>query len=37
VPAVIVVGSVARLDVRDLAAEASSVVAGEDTVRVSRR
>jgi uroporphyrin-III C-methyltransferase/precorrin-2 dehydrogenase/sirohydrochlorin ferrochelatase len=37
VPAVIVVGSVAGLDVRDLAAETSSVVAGEDSMRVSRR
>jgi uroporphyrin-III C-methyltransferase/precorrin-2 dehydrogenase/sirohydrochlorin ferrochelatase len=37
VPAVIVVGSVAGLDVRDLASEASSVVAGEETARMSRR
>jgi siroheme synthase len=37
VPAVIVVGGVAGLDVRDVATEASSVVEGEDTARVSRR
>jgi uroporphyrin-III C-methyltransferase/precorrin-2 dehydrogenase/sirohydrochlorin ferrochelatase len=37
VPAVIIVGSVAGLDVRDVAAEASSIVEGEDSVQVSRR
>jgi uroporphyrin-III C-methyltransferase/precorrin-2 dehydrogenase/sirohydrochlorin ferrochelatase len=36
-PAVIVIGSVAGLDIRDVAAEASSVIEGNDAVRVSRR